>query len=133
MTITYKRRIKCSRDELLSQFETPFEVMGKMSKEKRQAKARDEHISQHTLWKGFIKDMEMPCSDFCDLIRIMVSVAVNSGWVERSYSYLEMVCQKKRNRLNIGNLKDLFFLAVLKLPPKECLYYKEEIKTLQNV
>ena len=51
--------------------------MGKMSKEKREAKAKGEHVSQHTLWKRFIKEMEMHCPDLCDLIRVMISIAVS--------------------------------------------------------
>ena len=33
----------------------------------------------------------------------------DSGWVEKVCSYLEMVCQTSRNRMEIGNIKRLFF------------------------
>ena len=58
--------------------------------------------------------MGMQCPDFCDLILIMISIPPNSGWVEQDYSKLDQVCQKKRNRLDIGNLKELLILAILK-------------------
>ena len=64
----------------------------------------------------------------CDLVRIMFSVPPNSGWVERAYSSLEMVCQKRQNRLSVENLRELFFLAILKLPVKDCLNYADEVK-----
>ena len=51
----------------------------------------------------------LQCPDLCDLILIMISIPSNSGWVERAYSYLDQVCQKKRNRLDVGNLKELLF------------------------
>ena len=72
----------------------------------------------------------MQYPDLCDLVLIMISIPPNSGYVERAYSYLEQVCQKKRNRLEIGNIKELFFLAVLKLEVKDCWSYTEEIKWL---
>ena len=71
-------------------------------------------LTQHKLWMRFLGEMGLQCADLCDLI-IMISIPPNSGSVERAYRYLDQVYQKKRNRLDIGNLKELFFLAVLKL------------------
>ena len=48
----------------------------------------------------------LQCADLCYLILIIISIPANSGWVERVYSYLEKVCQKKRSRMCIGNLKE---------------------------
>ena len=50
----------------------------------------------------------MKFSDLCALVLIMISNPPNSGYAERALSYLEQVCQKKRNRLEIGNIKELF-------------------------
>ena len=85
-------------------------------------------LVQHKLWLRFLKDMQ--CPDLCDLILIMISIPPNSGWVERAYSYLDQVCQKKKSRVNVGNLKELLFLAVLKLKPKDSWSYKKEIEIL---
>ena len=68
----------------------------------------------------------------CDLIRLMIAIPPNSGWVERAYSNLEQMCQKRRNRLNIEHLKTQFFLALLKPEPKDCMDYENEIKILSK-
>ena len=39
--------------------------------------------------------MGMQYADLRDLILIMISIPPNSGWVERAYSYLDQVGQKK--------------------------------------
>ena len=58
----------------------------------------------------------MTYPNLCCLIKIMISIPPNTGWVERSYSMLEMICQKRRNKMAIDTLRPLFMLAVLKLP-----------------
>lgn len=90
-------------------------------------------MSQYQLWVKFIKLMGMQCPDLCDLVLVMISVPPNSGWVERAYSYLQMICQKRRNQMKIEKpLKELFFLALLKLKPKDSQGYSNEIKILAN-
>ena len=84
------------------------------------------------MWKKFVMSMSIECPDLCDLVLIMISVPPNSGWVERAYSQLERVCEKRRNRTKIENLRELFFLALLKLKEKKCLDYTEEIKLLSS-
>ena len=51
-------------------------------------------------------------------------------WVEHAYSYLHQVCENKRNRLDVSNLKELLFLALLKLNPKDSWSYKNKIEIL---
>ena len=80
----------------------------------------------------FLASMRIQCGDLCDLVLIMISVPPNSGWVERAYSHLERVCDKRRNRLNVDNLKELFFLAVLQLKPKDCMAYTVEVELLAH-
>ena len=50
------------------------------------------------------------------MIRVMLSIPPNTGWVEPAYSVLEDICQRRQKRLRVGSLKYQFFLAVLKLP-----------------
>ena len=76
--------------------------------------------------------MVIECPDLTELVLVMISMAPNSGWVERGYSYLERVCEKRRNRLNIENLRELFFLALLKLPVKDCMDYVVETDLLAS-
>ena len=84
------------------------------------------------LWKDFLRNNEFSCGDVCSLVRIMFRIPANTGWVERAYSILENMCQKRRSQLAISTMSSLFFLAVLKLPVKESLEYKDKIKTLNK-
>lgn len=59
----------------------------------------------------------------------MISIPANTGWVERAYSKLEMICTARRNKLTITNIRNEFFLNVLELPMRECTNgYNDEIK-----
>ena len=62
----------------------------------------------------------------------MFSILPNTGWLERGYSILELICQKRRNQLAISLMQTLYFLAVLKLKVKESFAYKEECMNLEN-
>ena len=46
------------------------------------------------------------------------------------YDHLQLICQKRRNRLEVTSLKDLFFLAILKLDMKDSLGYMKEIESM---
>ena len=97
----------------MNQFNTSYEKIVSLARELREEQMRidvmKQKLTQHKLWLRFLEDMGMQCPDLCDLILIMISIPSNSGWVERAYSYLDQVCQKKRNRLDVGNLKELLF------------------------
>ena len=59
-----------------------------------------------------------------------MSIPPNTGWVEKPYSHLELICQNRRNQLEVTSLKDLFFLAILKLDVKDFLGYVKKIKSM---
>ena len=131
---TYEKRLTCTKEALVKQFEDAHEKIVQMSRELREDRiSNQKKLSQHKLWMEFLKSNGMKYPDLCDSILIMISNPPNSGYVERAYSYLEQVCQKKRNRLEISNLKELFFLAVLKLPVKDSYSYAKEIDILSGL
>ena len=57
----------------------------------------------------------------------------NSSWVKKTYSHLAVIYNINRNRMNSKNLALLFFLAVLKQKPKDCLHCKAEINIRKNI
>ena len=83
------------------------------------------------LWRDFIAIHEFDCS-MCEIIKIMFSIPPNTGWIERAYSHLKMVCAKRRNQMSIGTIRLLFFLSVLKLPVCSSEEYEKEIKRMQK-
>ena len=62
------------------------------------------------------------------LIQIMIAIPVNTGWIERAYSKLEMICTKRRNKLLVDNIRNEIFLNVLSFPQRSTAEYTEEIK-----
>ena len=43
----------------------------------------------------------------------MIAIPVNTGWFERAYSKLDMICTKRRNKLLVDNISYEIFLNVL--------------------
>ena len=79
------------------------------------------------LWKQFLENNEITLGYLRRLVGIMFSIPPNTGWVERAYSILEMICQMRKNRMAVGTLKELLFLGVLKLFVEDTFGYDAEI------
>lgn len=75
--------------------------------------------------------MEILYPHICHLVPIMISIAPNSGWVERVYSYLDGVPKKKKQDGH-WKFKAFIFLAVLQIPVEECLQYDSKIRMLNT-
>ena len=110
VTIVYKPRLRCTLAQLLKEFEAAFPKLNLISQ-----KIKSTSSSQNDKWQDFYIHSLMPYPNFCAAIKIMYSVAVNTGWIERAYSILEQICSKKRNKLSPATMRHLFLLAVLKL------------------
>ena len=128
-----KARLKWSCAELIEQFRNGHEKITSLARELSQDRIAGEELTQHCLCVKFIKHMERQCPDLCDMIFIKTSI-LDSDWVERAYSYLEMIRQKRRNQMKIKSpLKELFFLALLKQEQRDCQGYNEEINVLSKL
>ena len=135
ITVIYKKRLNCSKDELVKQFEKAWPKINKLSQEFIQAKERSKEeagvqVSQYDLWKKFVTTNSITCRHLCSLLKIMIATPVNTGWVERAYSTLEQLCPKRRNRLDPLHLKHQFFMSTLKLPIRDAFSYSQEIKNI---
>ena len=62
------------------------------------------------------------------MIQIMLNIPPNTGWVEREYSVLENICQKRQNRLEVGLLMHHFFISLLKLHIRDSFGYSKELE-----
>lgn len=62
----------------------------------------------------------------------MLSIPANTSWIERDFSTLEMICQKRRSKLGVTNLAALFLTQVLRIPRKSVLDYQDEIDLLAS-
>ena len=80
------------------------------------------------VWTDYINMHGFDFGDMCRMIKIMMSIPPNTGWIERSYSLLEIICQKRRNQMALETMRNLFFLAVLKLPVRDCFCDDKELR-----
>lgn len=131
--VTYKKRIICSKSVLVEEFEKTFQKMNTMSKTLRDAANNKKTVlHQMDMWQEYLSKNEISCPNMCVLVRIMLSIPPNTGWVERAYSKLELICQKRRNRLGVVTMMQMFFLAVLKSNVKDCFSYDKEIENVMK-
>ena len=68
----------------------------------------------------------------CQLMQIMVATVANTSPLERSYTKLQMVAAKLRNRFKSENLEKYLLAALDKeLKPRKPSEYVEESKLLE--
>ena len=53
--------------------------MNSLAREYKEMKAEGKVISQHSLWKGLMVNVDIQCPDVRQLVLIMISIATNSG------------------------------------------------------
>ena len=70
-------------------------------------------IFQLEVWRAFAKQRQMKHKLVTHLIQIMIAIPINTGWIGRAYSKLEIICIKRRNKLLVDNVRNKFFLNVL--------------------
>ena len=65
--------------------------------------------SQLNVYKIFLARHTIECPSFAQFLLVMMATPANTSLVECSFSQLEMVATKGRNRLKPENLKTVFF------------------------
>ena len=61
-------------------------------------------IFQLELWREFGKQHGMEHRHVTHFIQIIIAIAVNTVWI--AYSKLEMICNKRRNKLLVDNIRN---------------------------
>ena len=131
----YPAKLECDEKQLKEQFEKAWpQVNSLWFKERNAAKAAKRGPSQNTVWENFHQQHYSEFPDVCEFILIMKSTPANTGPLERSYTKLEIISAKRRNRLDEHNLETQYLLASFKehIPVKDSLKYTNEIKRLQG-
>lgn len=72
----------------------------------------------------------MSCEDMCKLIRIMLSISANTGWIKCAYGILEPIRQEKRNKLSIHNEKSVLLGCSQTEGVKDVIAYVQKVKNL---
>ena len=132
MSITFKRKLNCSSEELQKEFKKTFPVINGMARTLHLSHERLVPKSQMELWQEFVKTRQMEFPHVCDLVRIVLATPPNSAWVEHAYSKLEQLCQKRRNQIDVNHFKDQFFLASLTCQSKNVWTVRRRYQLLQR-
>ena len=129
--INYPKKIDCSEDELKVEFEKAWPLINRIWM-KHVNLCKEKHVNQLGVWKEVISHHTTEFPSFVKLIQIMIATSPNTSDVERGYSQLQMITEKRRNHLNVDNIESLFILATLKLPLMRPSEYINEIECLEK-
>ena len=121
VTVTYKKKIDVSLDNLSSQLK---KLWPKMNKEwlSLKAKKKPHHLDTKDFWKHMIEQFGYLAPELFELINILFSISPGTGPLERSYSKLEKICKKDRNNLGPRSIENLWLLAIYQLKDDDSLF-----------
>ena len=126
MHIKYPALLDCSITDLEEEFRAAWKVLGPLwlaeINKTRKDKAEPNQLS---VLQSFVSTRSIEFPYMAQLIQIMVATPPNTSPVERGYSLLQIVCQKRRGNLKAENIETLLLLAALKLKIKSPWDYKE--------
>ena len=88
--------------------------------------------SQLKTYQSFLNLHSIQYPNVSQLLLILIATPANTSPVEQGYTLLEIICEKRRNRLNVENVVALFILANLKLNIKDQMEYEKEIERLEK-
>ena len=129
----YPPRIPCTEEELVKEFQESWPILnGLWFKEINCALQEKRSPDQLATYKIFIQNHAIQRPNLCRLFLILIATPANTSCLERAYTFLEMVCTKRRNQFKSENIETLFLLAALKLPVKSANDYAAEIQLLEN-
>ena len=66
--------------------------------------------TQLELWQEFIKENLKVHRPLVQVVKLMLSVFSNTSDIERSYSFLEMICEQHRKRMLNSTMNTLYML-----------------------
>ena len=112
ITIKYPAKLRCTENELLTEFNSLWPVVARQWHSFRETKP------SRTLTKRFwVKMMGEHCIEYpnlCDLVLIIFSFSPGTGPLERSFSPLAKTCYRDRGNTLAQNLETLYLLKSLK-------------------
>ena len=84
--------------------------------------------TQLQLWQEFIGDNIMVHRPLVQLAKLIFP---NTSDDERSYNYLQQICEYRRNRMVDGTMNSLYMLKVLGIKPKDIDKYDDAIALME--
>ena len=130
----YPKKIDCSVPELKSQTEEALVTVGQLwLKEVNAAKFEKRPKNQLNVWKQVLSLHSLQFPLFCQLVQINIATAPNTSPLERSYTKLQMLTEKRRSRTSPPNLEIRWLISALDIPVKGPNDYELERKRLEGI
>ena len=126
--MTYPPRIEVTWAVFKEEF---IKVWPKLTKYWIVEKNKSKQPSHLQCYKAFLNNESITFPNVSTLLRICIALAPNTSYLERSYSKLQMICEKRRNTMTAETIESLYLLAVLNIPVKDPFSYVKEIELLE--
>ena len=126
----HPKKLLSPKDEVIEELKYALSSLGKKW---LNAIARSgSNADQMKVLSEFCAQSSAEFPNTCLLIQIMMANPANSSAIERSYSILEIICAKRRNRLTAEHIEAIYLLAVMKLQVKNVHDYIDCIRYLEK-
>ena len=122
-----------TQPEVLSEIEGAWkEVSRQWMSATTAARKKNTHPEQIDFWKAFASNNFLEFPKFGQLLMAMMATSANTSALERSYTRLEIITSKRRNRIDVEHLELIYLLGQLKdiLPVREESEYDNAIDRL---
>ena len=126
--ILYSKVLNSTAHEINEDLERAWEKFGILSARRDKEKNKP---TQYELLLEFISKNMMVYPHLINLIKLMFSILPNTSIIERSYSHLSIICDKRRSHLKDKSLECLYMLKSLNIQPKQWNEYENVIKLLE--
>ena len=104
-----KRKISCTLDRLISQFNNLWPIMYILWPE-----FRDKNNNNLNFWQTIVSQYTISHPFLCEIIKIPLLHASTTEPSERSFNKLVKMCYEDRNKVLVKNLESLYLLRSLK-------------------
>lgn len=129
ITIRYQRKIKCTEEELLSEFKSLWPTLSKVWLQIKDTKPQSDRIKR--FWTMIVEEHAIEYPNLADLIILLLSISPGTGPVERSFSQLAKICYKDRNSMAEDTIENLFLLAAMKVDEDDDQFISHARKVMQ--
>ena len=129
----YPAILSCSAEELADEMSRAWPTIARFYQKAHQE--TNGKPVQRNIWKKFLDspDSGIMYPNMCDFVMIMLSTPANTSPLERSYTFLEMICAPLRNHVSPGHLELLYLLKSLNIPVKSSAGYADAVKLLPEM
>ena len=124
VSIHYNKKISCTSDELISQFNNLWPIINRSWLE-----FWDKDNNNFSFWQMTVSQYTISHPYLCEMIKILLASASTTRPLERLCSKLGKICYKDRNKVLVKNLETLYLLSL----QKSCEFnYDETVVQIEN-